>query len=178
MTTLALGANAVPFELTGTDNKHYSLGQYSDKEAVAVIFTCNHCPYAQAWEDRIVQIQKDYAGKGVQVVAINANDAEKHPSDSPEKMKERAQAKGFNFPYLYDETQEVARAYGAERTPEVFVFDKAGNMRYHGAIDDNADEPDAVQNHYLRDALDAVLSGTNPAVTDTAPKGCTIKWRE
>lgn len=177
MAVLDLGAKAIPFELTGVDGKQYSLGQYRDKDAVVVIFTCNHCPYAQAWEDRIIQIQKDYTDKGVQVVAINANDAEKHPADSPEKMKERAEAKGFNYPYLYDATQEVARAYGAERTPEVFVFDSAGNMRYHGAIDDNADEPDAVQNRYLRDALDAVLAGGNPPVAETAPKGCTIKWR-
>ena len=177
MTTLAVGAQAVPFELTSVDGNTYRLSDYADKQAVVVIFTCNHCPYAQAWEDRIIAVQRDYADKGVQVVAISANDAEKHPADSFSKMQERAQLKGFNYPYLYDESQTVARAYGAQRTPEAFVFDAAGNLRYHGAIDDNADNPDAVQHNYLRDALDAVLSGQSPAVADTAPVGCTIKWK-
>jgi peroxiredoxin len=92
-------------------------------------------------------------------------------------MKERAQEKGFNFPYLYDETQAIARAYGAQRTPEVFLFDKGGMLRYHGAIDDNCDAPNAVQAHYLRNALDAVLAGQAPPVTETSPVGCTIKWK-
>lgn len=176
-TTLAPGGSAVAFTLPGVDGKHYSLADYSDKEAVAVIFSCNHCPYVLAWEDRMIRIQADYASKGVQLLAINANNAETHPADSFDKMQEHARQKGFNFPYLRDESQDVARAYGAERTPEVFLFDKSGTLRYHGLIDDNHEEPDAVQNHYLRAALDSVLAGKTPAVTDTAPKGCTIKWK-
>jgi peroxiredoxin len=105
-----------------------------------VVFTCNHCQYARAWEDRLIDIQADYAGRGVQLVAISANDAKKYPDDSFPRMKERSEEKGFNFPYLYDEFQKVARAYGAARTPEIFLFDKGGTLRYHGTVDDNYDE--------------------------------------
>ncbi|RMF29196.1 MAG: thioredoxin family protein [Chloroflexi bacterium] len=177
MANLKPGDRAIPFTLPGVDDKEHSLADYADKEAVVVIFSCNHCPYVRAWEDRMIQIQADYADKGVQLIAISANDAKKYPADSFPKMKERAQEKGFNFPYLYDETQEVARAYGAERTPEVFLFDKAGVLRYHGAIDDNYEDPNAVRHHYLRDALDAVLAGQDPPVQETPPVGCTIKWK-
>ena len=125
----------------------------------------------------MVEIQSDYGTKGVQLVVINANDASKVPDDSFPSMKARAREKGFNFPYLYDESQAVAHAYGAERTPEVFLFDKQGQLRYHGAIDDNYDNPRAVKDHYLRTALDAVL-GTKPlSVATTQPQGCTIKWK-
>jgi peroxiredoxin len=164
---LRLGEEAIGFELPGVDEHYHALANYADKEAVAIIFTCNHCPYARAWEDRIVEIQADYADKGVQVIAISANDPQKYPADSFPKMKERAQEKGFNFPYLYDESQEVAQAYSAERTPEVFLFGKDGTLLYHGAV----------QNHYLRDALDAALADEEPAVAETRPVGCTIKWR-
>ena len=177
MAKLKIGDKAIPFSLPGVDDKTHSLSDYADKEAVVVIFSCNHCPYVRAWEDRMVQIQADYADKGVQLIAINANDATKYPDDSFPKMKERAREKGFNFPYLYDETQEVARAYGAERTPEVFLFDKQGILRYHGAIDDNYENPNAVRRHYLREALDAVLAGQPPEITETPPVGCTVKWR-
>jgi peroxiredoxin len=177
MANLKSGDKALPFTLPGVDDKHHALTDYADKAAVAVIFSCNHCPYVRAWEDRMVHIQADYAGRGVQIVAINANDAAKYPDDSFLKMKERAKEKGFNFPYLYDETQAIARAYGAQRTPEVFLFDKGGMLRYHGAIDDNCDAPNAVQAHYLRNALDAVLAGQAPPVAETSPVGCTIKWK-
>src|SRR5919199_4278266 len=171
------GDKAIAFELPGVDDQRHALADYTDKEAVAVIFTCNHCPYARAWEDRIVQIQADYADRDVQVIAISANDAQKYPDDSFPKMKERAQEKGFNFPYLYDESQKVARAYGAERTPEVFLFGKDSTLLYHGTVDDNYEDPRAVKNHYLRDALDAALAAEEPPVAETRPTGCTIKWR-
>src|SRR5918997_2327012 len=171
------GDEAIAFELPGVDDRHHALADYADKEAVALIFTCNHCPYAQAWEDRIVQTQADYADRGVQVIAINANDPAKYPDDSFPRMKERAQEKGFNFPYLFDESQEVARAYGAERTPEVFLFGTDGTLLYHGTIDDNYEDPKAVKKHYLRDALDAALADEEPPVVETRPIGCTIKWR-
>ena len=114
-----------PFDLPGVSGKQHALSDYDDKEAVVLILSCNHCPYVQAWEDRMVQAQADYGPKGVQLIAISVNDVAQYPDDSFPKMKERARQKGFNFPYPYDESQQVARAYGAERTPEVFVFDKA-----------------------------------------------------
>jgi peroxiredoxin len=177
MANLKIGDKAIPFNLIGVDDQQHALSDYADKAAVAVIFSCNHCPYVRAWEDRMIQIQADYADKGVQLIAINANDATKYPDDSFPKMKERAQEKGFNFPYLHDETQEIAQAYGAERTPQVFLFDQDGVLRYYGAIDDNYENPNAVKQHYLRDALDAVLAGQDPPVTETPPVGCTIKWK-
>lgn len=177
MAKLKPGDRAIPFELPGVDDRNHALEDYADLEAVAIIFTCNHCPYARAWEDRIVEIQTDYGNRGAQLVAINSNDAKKYPDDSFPKMKERAQEKGFNFPYLYDEPQEVARAYGAERTPEIFLFDGDGALRYHGAVDDSYDDSASVKSAYLRDALDAVLAGQEPPTSETAPVGCTIKWR-
>ena len=177
MASLKIGDRAVPFKLTGVDDKPHSFSDYAGKRAIAVIFSCNHCPYVRAWEDRIVQIQVDYFDKGVQLMAINANDASKYPEDSFLKMKERAREKHFTFPYLRDETQEVARAYGAERTPEVFLFDKDGFLRYHGTIDDNYDDPKAVKVHYLRDALDAVIVSRSVHIPETKPIGCTVKWK-
>jgi peroxiredoxin len=177
MANLKPGDKAIPFELPGVDDMHHTLGDYADKEAVAVVFTCNHCPYARAWEDRLIGIQADYAARGVQLVAINANDAKKYPADSFPRMKECSAKKGFNFPYLYDESQEVARAYGAERTPEIFLFDKGGTLRYHGTVDDNYEDPAAVKTHYLREALDAVLEGREPSTAETTAVGCTIKWK-
>jgi peroxiredoxin len=177
MANLKIGGKAIPFILPGVDGKQHSLGQYAGKNAVVVIFSCNHCPYVRAWEDRMVQIQRDYSGRGVQLIAINSNDAAKYPDDSFAKMKERAIEKRFNFPYLHDETQEIAHAYGAERTPEVFLFDKDGTLRYHGTIDDNYDDPAAVKKLYLRDALDAVLQAKTIPVPETRPVGCTIKWK-
>ncbi len=179
MANLKTGDKAIAFELLGVDDRRHALADYAeDKQAVALIFTCNHCPYARAWEDRIVRIQADYADRGAQVIAINPNDPQKYPADSFTKMKERAQEKGFNFPYLHDESQEVARAYGAERTPEVFLFGKDGTLLYHGTVDDNYEDPKAVRHHYLRDALDVALANEEqPPVAETRPIGCTIKWR-
>ncbi len=176
MSNLKIGDKAIAFDLPGVDGKRHALADYADKAAVVVIFTCNHCPYAQAW-DRLIQIQAHYAGKGVQLIAINANDAVKYPADSFPKMQERAAAKGFNFPYLHDASQEVARAYGATRTPEVFVFDRNRTLRYQGTVDDNHEDPAAVKQPYLRQALDAVLAGKPAPVAETAPVGCTIKWK-
>ncbi len=172
-----IGETAVAFSLRGVNDQQHSLADYADKAAVAVIFSCNHCPYVLAWEDRMVQIQADYADQNVQILAIGANDSIKYPSDNFGNMKSHAAEKGFNFPYLRDKSQEIATAYGATRTPEVFLFDGGGVLRYHGAIDDNYEEPAAVSSHYLRDALDAMLAGQSPAVASTPPVGCTIKWK-
>ncbi len=177
MSNLKIGDKAISFNLYGVDGKRHALADYADKQVLVVIFSCNHCPYVRAWEDRMIQIQADYADKGVQFVAINANDAVKYPSDSFEAMVERAKEKGFNFPYLHDESQEIARAYGAQRTPEIFVFDRERRLCYHGAIDDNYEDPGAVKQHYLRAALDAVLAGKPAPVGETMPVGCTVKWK-
>ncbi len=177
MPTLKIGDVAPAFALQDVDDQTLALDSLTDKSALVVIFSCNHCPYVRAWEDRMIQIQADYAPKGVQLVAINANNAASHPADSFDNMKVRAREKGFNFPYLRDEDQSVAKAYGAERTPEVFAFDGERKLRYLGAIDDSYDDPNAVRVSYLRDALDAILGGTTPAIHNTPPMGCTIKWR-
>jgi peroxiredoxin len=130
----------------------------------------------QAWEGRLSSIQTAYADRGVRLVAISSNDADAYPEDSFEEMKTRAAREGFTFDYLYDADQSVARALGSERTPEVFVFDADRRLVYHGAVDDSRNE-EAVTQHYLRDALDAVLDGREPPVAETMPVGCTVKWR-
>ncbi len=177
MANLTIGDPIIDFKLPGVDDSDHALQSYRDSKALAVIFTCNHCPYAQAWESRLIQTQADYADKDVQFLAISSNDATTHPADSFDAMKQRASEQGFNFPYLYDETQETAKAYGAERTPEIFLFDASGKLVYHGALDDNYEDPTAVNATYLRDALDAVLAGNTPPVASTPPVGCTIKWK-
>jgi len=175
--TLKIGDPALDFQLLGVDGNTYRLEDFEDKKILIVMFSCNHCPTVRAYEDRFVELQRDYKDKGVVLVAINPNDDKKYPEDSFKNMKARAKEKGFNFPYLRDETQSVARSYGAERTPEAFVFDKKRVLRYHGRIDDNVYEPDKIQQHYLRDALDAILKGQKVLVQDTEPVGCTIKWK-
>lgn len=177
MANVKLGDAAIAFDLPGVDGKTYSLPALAEgKEATAVVFMCNHCPYVLAWLDRVIAIAKDYAGKGVAFAAINANDPAKYPADSFEGMQKLAKERGLPFPYLHDETQEVATAYGAERTPEIFVFDGDLKLRYHGAPDDNYEEPQASV-PYLRNALDAVLAGQAPPIAETPPVGCTIKWK-
>jgi peroxiredoxin len=174
--TLTLGSEAPSFDLPGVDGGTHSLDDYADAPALAVIWSCNHCPYVQAWERRMMDIQRDYAGSGVRLVAVNSNDTDRYPEDSFDEMKARAERLGFNFDYLFDEDQSVARAYEPERTPEVFLFDRERRLVYHGAIDDSRDE-DLVQRHHLREALDAVLARQEPAVAETPPVGCTVKWR-
>ena len=134
------------------------------------------CLYVQAWEGRLSAIARDYADRRVRVVAVNSNDAANYPEDSFEEMQKRASAQGFTFDYLYDEPQAVARELGAERTPEVFLFDRDRRLAYHGAIDDSRDE-DGVSQQYLRDALAAVLSDQEPPLTETPAVGCTVKWK-
>ncbi|MFB3881649.1 MAG: thioredoxin family protein [Armatimonadota bacterium] len=174
--TLDLGAKAPDFTLKGVDGKMHSLSDYADKKAVVVIVSCNHCPTVIQYEDRMVEIQRDYAGKGVQFIAINSNETDGHPTDSFDHMVERAKQKAFNFPYLRDETQETAKALGAVRTPEVFLFGPDRTLVYHGRIDDNPDDPKKVKRHDLRLALDEVLAGKKVSVPDTPPVGCTVKW--
>jgi peroxiredoxin len=170
-------AEQVPsFTLPGVDGADHGLADYDDAQVLVLIQSCNHCPYVQAWEGRMVAVQRDYADRGVRLVAVNSNDVSQKPGDTFESMQERAREKGFNFDYLRDEDQTLARALGSERTPEVFVFDRDRRLVYHGAIDDNREE-DAVTQSYLRDALDAVLAGRAPEVAETPPVGCTVKWK-
>jgi hypothetical protein len=143
-----------------------------------VAFTCNHCPYALAWHNRLLDAARDYADRGVRVLLVNPNDAERYPADSFDAMKERvASDGGWPAPYLRDESQEVARAYGAQTTPDLFVVDASGVLRYRGAPD--ADHGDPSQNAaWLREALDAVLDGRQPEPAETEPVGCSVKWKQ
>ncbi len=178
MTHLHLGDAFIDFTLPATDGQTYTASAVLKiAQALIVTFTCNHCPYAQAWEDRLNQIIHDYDPRGVHMLAISSNDVRAYPADSFEKMAERAGQKRFVFPYLFDETQQVARAYGAERTPELFIFDASGILRYHGAPDDNYDDEQAITHHYAREALDALLAGQTVQIPETPPVGCTMKWK-
>jgi hypothetical protein len=141
-----------------------------------VVFTCNHCPYALAWHDRIAEVARDYGDRGVRVLAINANDPVRYPRDSYDAMQKRVAAEDWPMPYLHDESQDVARAYGAKTTPDVFVLDSERRLRYRGAPDADYDDP-SQQAAWLREALDAVLAGAEPARTETKPVGCSIKWK-
>jgi peroxiredoxin len=171
MASLKLGDAAPSFDLPGVDGGSHSLSDY-DGGPVAVVFSCCHCPYVVAWEDRLNGAARDYEGRAG-LVAVNPNAG--YLGDSFEDMKERAREKGFVFPFLYDESQEVARTYGAARTPEVFVFDAEHRLVYHGAPDSDHTDPGGAE-PYLRPALDAALAGAQPDVTETPPVGCTIKW--
>jgi peroxiredoxin len=171
--SLAVGQIAPDFELPDTDGRLHSPGGVP---ATVVVFTCNHCPYALAWHERIAQVARDYAERGVRFLAINPNDAQRYPRDSLEAMRARVGREDWPMPYLRDETQEVARAYGARTTPDVFVLDAQRRLRYRGAPDGDYDDPG--QNAaWLRDALDAVLDGSQLRRSETQPVGCSIKWR-
>jgi peroxiredoxin len=174
--TLPLGTTALPFSLPAVDGRTRSLDDYADADALAVVWSCNHCPYVLAWEDRLNAVAREYRDRGVRVVAINSNDSQMYPEDSFDAMREHARAKGFVFDYLHDEDQAVAEAYSPERTPEVFLFDKNRRLVYHGAIDDSREEA-KVERRWFREALDAVLAGRAPEVGETPPVGCTVKWR-
>lgn len=175
---LKIGSLAPDFNLTGVDGKNYSLESFSDKKILIVIFSCNHCPYVQAYEQRIISIQNEFADKSVQIVAINSNEDVNYPEDSFDEMIKRSKAKRYNSPYLRDETQEIAKAYGATHTPEIFLFDEQRKLRYHGKIDDNWKEPDKVKYNYLRDAINEVLEGKEVSIPETFSIGCTIKWKQ
>jgi peroxiredoxin len=174
--TLTLATEAPPFDLPGVDGQNHSLDDYAGSPVLAIVWSCNHCPYVQAWEGRMIDLQREYADRGFRLVAINSNDADSYPEDSFEEMQKRAGQRGFNFDYLYDEDQSALRAYGAERTPEVFLFDGGRKLVYHGAIDDSRDETQ-VSDRYLRDAIEAVLAGEEPPARETPAVGCSVKWR-
>lgn len=158
--------------LAGVDGQDHSLAEYKAAKAIVLVFTCNHCPVAKAYEERLVELQKDYQAKGVQVVAINVNNL---PADKLDKMKDRAKEKGFNFPYLYDSSQASGHAYDAKVTPHVFVLNADRKIAYMGAIDDSQNAA-KVKTRYVRDALDALLAGQAPAKAETKAFGCGIKY--
>jgi len=179
--TLQLDEIAPDFDLPGVDGKRYSLASFADARLLVVVFSCNHCPYVTGSEDRMIAFANRYAPRGVAFVAINSNETDNHPADSFDHMVRRAQEKHFPFPYLRDETQEVARGYGALRTPHYYLFDKspAGQWRlqYTGRMDDNPRNPGKERTHELADAVDALLAGRAPAVRATNPIGCNVKWK-
>jgi peroxiredoxin len=178
---LALGskvpAAVAKTKMKNVDGKMLSLADVTGKAGTLVVFTCNHCPFAKDWEQRIVELGNTYAAKGIGVVLVNANDPAMHPEDGFEGMQERAKSRSMKVPYVVDDTSAVARAFGASVTPEAFLFDRAGKLAYHGAIDDNRKEPDKVTARYLKDALEAVVAGKKPAVPETKGLGCGIKYR-
>lgn len=173
---LSIGDTAPQLELPDTDGHSWSLTDGDGSQATVVVFTCNHCPYALAWQDRIAQAARDYAARGVRFVAINSNDAERYPRDSLEAMRERVASEDWPLPYLRDESQTVARSFGAQVTPDVFVLDAGGALRYRGAPDGDYGDP-AADAQWLRAALDAVLAGREPDPAETEPVGCSVKWK-
>lgn len=174
---LKIGDRAPDFSLPGVDGKAYSLNDFKSKKILIIVFMCNHCPYVQAYIERIKAIQSDFGVKGVQVVGINSNDEVNYPDDSFEKMVEMSKAKKLNFAYLRDEDQTTAYAYGAQCTPECFVFDADRKLRYHGRIDDNYKDENAVKIYDLRNAINALLHNQKVAIELTHAVGCSIKWR-
>ena len=173
-----IGDIATDFKLKNVDNKMVSLSDYTDAKGYIVIFTCIHCPYAKAYENRIIGLNHKYASKGYPVIAINPNDPKMEPQDSFEGMQQRAKEKGFNFPYLFDEGQTIYPQYGATRTPHVFVLQKENVkniVRYIGAIDYNYYDANDVSHKYVEDAVDALLGNKPVALTSTVAIGCSIK---
>jgi peroxiredoxin len=175
--SLSIGEVAPDFSLPDTGGARWSVADYDGAPATVLVFTCNHCPYALAWQDRIADVARDYAARGVRVLAINANDAGRYPRDSLDAMRERVSREDWPMPYLHDATQEVAREYGAKVTPDVFVLDAEGRLRYRGAPDADYAKPQE-RAEWLRDALDAILAGAIVSRPETKPVGCSIKWRQ
>jgi len=163
-------------KMRNVDGREVSIADIAGIKGTLVIFTCNHCPWAKAWETRIVALGNTYRGKGIGVIAVNANDPSEHAEDGFDEMVQRAKQRDFQFPYVVDKGSTVARAFAAQRTPEVFLFDASGKLVYHGTIDDNAEDAGAVKQHFLGDALEAVANGQPVALQETKALGCTIKY--
>jgi len=173
-----IGDQAADFKLKNVDGKYVSLSDYEDAKGFIVIFTCNHCPYSVAYEDRIIELDKKYKAKGFPVIAINPNDPDIFKTDSFENMIKRSNKKGFTFPYLLDEKQDVYRIFGATKTPHVFILSTkkgAHTVEYIGAIDNNYKGGSLATKHYIADAVDALLQNKKPAITTTKAIGCSIK---
>ena len=175
---LELGSEAPDFELPATDGNTYALADFDDARVLVVMFICNHCPYVKAVLDRLVKLGRKWDDDEVAFVAISPNDAERYPDDSFDNMKKLAEEREFPFPYLYDEPQDVARAYKAACTPDFFVYDEDRTLAYAGRLDDNWKEPDKVQKRDLRDAIVALLEGDRPSEDQHPSMGCSIKWKQ
>lgn len=174
----SVGDEATDFKLKNVDDKVVSLSDYKSAKGFIVVFTCNHCPYAVAYEDRIIALDKKYKSLGYPVIAINPNDPAAQPQDGVEQMKTRAKQKGFTFPYLFDEGQKIYPKYGAEKTPHVYILKKTGSkyiVKYIGAIDNNHKNAAEANEKYVEAALNSLLEGKDPAVSKTVAIGCTIK---
>ncbi|MGK7389277.1 MAG: thioredoxin family protein [Candidatus Cyclobacteriaceae bacterium M2_1C_046] len=171
-----IGDTASDFNLKNVDGKQVSLSDYKDAEGYIVIFTCNTCPYSKMYEQRIIELHEKYADQGFPVIAINPNDPKKSPGDSFEKMVELADNKDYPFPYVYDETQDVTKAYGATNTPHVYVLDEDRKVVYIGSIDNNPKSAESADKYYVEDAIKAIKANKLPETTKTKAIGCTIKW--
>jgi peroxiredoxin len=177
-TMLTLGTPAPDFKLMNVDGREVELADFAGKPALLVMFMCNHCPFVIHVADQLAQLASEYMARGVAVVGINSNDTAAHPADSPERMVAEAEERGYPFPYLFDETQEVAHAYRAACTPDFFLFDKDRKLAYRGQLDDSRPGNGVpVTGKDLRAALDAVLAGKKPAEEQRASLGCNIKWK-
>jgi len=166
------------FNLPGVDGNEHSLESYAASKILLVGFTCNHCPYVQAYEQRLNQLAREYSSKGVSFVCINANDEINYPDDSFEQMKIRAKKLDFHFDYLRDETQAVAKSFNAACTPEFYIYDQNRKLCYHGRLDDNQQNPEAVKHQYIKEALDDLLNSRPVQTTQTSAIGCGIKWKK
>lgn len=175
-TVLKIGAPLPHFALPAADGTVVQSRLIKDLVLV-VVFTCNHCPYAQAYEDRLIALANHFDGEGVQFVLINSNDASSYPEDSMENMQKLSQQKSYPFPYCMDETQEAAKAFGALCTPHCFVFNHERRLKYKGRVDDNWSDPSAVSEHNLREAIAALLKGEEPPAHEANAIGCSIKWK-
>lgn len=176
-----IGATVADFKLQNVNGTSVSLSNYKDKKGVIVVFTCNHCPFAKAYEERIIGLDKKYASQNFPVLAINSNDGADYEEDSFDNMKKRASEKGYTFPYLQDVTQAVAKAFGATRTPHVFILRNDGGkftVQYIGTIDDNYQDPSSVTKRYVEDAVNNILTGKPVVVTQTKAVGCAIGWKD
>ena len=176
-----IGDEVKDFSLKNVDGKMVSLKDYKDAKGFIVVFTCNHCPFAQAYEQRIMDLDKKFREKGYPVIAINPNDPGIVPDDSFDNMVRVAKEKGYTFPYLIDETQDIAKAFGATKTPHVFLLQKNKSklvLEYTGAIDNNTDDASKADKKYVEDAVNALLSGKSPEVKETKAIGCGVKWKK
>jgi peroxiredoxin len=177
----SVGDKAIDFKLKNVDGKMVSSKDYASAKGFIVIFTCNTCPYAVKYEDRIIELNKKYEKKGFPVIAINPNDPEVQPKDTYELMVAKAKEKNFNFPYLYDPGRKVSAVYGATKTPHIYLLSKKGEkltVEYIGVIDDNYEDASAVKKAYLADAVDALLDGKKPEITETKAIGCSVKKKK
>ena len=176
--TIALATDAPNFDLPGVDEQQHTLDRYADKPALAVVWSCNHCPYVQAWEGRMVALQREFGDRGFQLVAISSNDADNYPDDAFDKLAARWRERGYGFPYLHDEGQDVAHAFGAVCTPDIFVYDRDRRLAYRGRIDDSWKDESRVTRRELAEAIEALVAGQRPSREQRPSMGCSIKWRQ